>query len=1060
MVRWLLDVAFRYPRLMLFALIALTISVAPVLTSLKFDISAQSLLAKSDPSWQIYQDSLKQFGSDTVVILILSDKQLFEVEKLKAIKQMLKRLQRLDFVTSASSLFNVPNVKEVNGYVESKPFLLDFPQNPPQMQQLLKDAVANTLVHKNLISSDQQTMAINLFIEEALDQPGRDAEITRAIEAELEPLKSLIDSVFQMSSPYVRDQISRQIQQDLHTMLPAALVVLIVVLALSMGRVNCAIVPLSSATISIVLTLSFIAWMEIPLNVLTSIIPALLIIIGSTEDVHLMAEYHSGIRDGLSRDEAVRRLPVNQSLAILLAFVTTIAGFLSITVSDLELLREFGWLVTVGLVINFLITILFVPAYLRLFGGGISHINIDQNMYQLIARGIFSIVMRIKKTMLFLLMLVAGYFAWGTQFLEINNDPLAYFNEHSEVRQRAAQIHQDLSGMQTFSIILDSGIEGTFKKVRYLEEVEKIQQFIDQQGVFDKSFSFADFVKLTNRAMDGTSQPQLPLEDEVVQVYMEFIQFDAVSAYVNSDYSSTRILVRHNQGNSETLKKAFSEIENYIKHDLKSRMQVILTGDSVLNNKAADAMAWGQIQSLLLMLVIILLLVSILFIDFRAGFIALIPNVFPVVVLFGVMGYYHIPLDSGTTMVAVIALGICVDDTIHFLSRYHFFTRGTDDVEKALKKTILHEATPIGTTSVALALGFSTLMLSSFQPVVYFGALSALVMVLAMFSTFVLTPILLSFIRLVSVWDMLSLNLKDDVLKKSSIFKGLKSFQIKRAILSGSIREFNSGDVIVEQGVQGETFFVLLEGSAKATHRDSDGSIHTLGYLKAGDLFGEVAELSRRDRMSRVTAQETVRALEMKWSGIRQLGFFHPRISMRLYRNLSEVMSKRIVDLTEYTDKSRDELTGALTKSYLCELMQHELKRSRYQSEPLSLILLDIDIKPMQNQLTNQLHDNVIFSISQIINSHLSGLDILARWDECGFMLVLPGSDGDTALTLVNAVQKDIQSADMGQGIQLDLTASVTQVKVGEHSTLVLDRLKRQLRLLKENPKNIRAILA
>ncbi len=143
----------------------------------------------------------------------------------------------------------------------------------------------------------------------------------------------------------------------------------------------------------------------------------------------------------------------------------------------------------------------------------------------------------------------------------------------------------------------------------------------------------------------------------------------------------------------------------------------------------------------MLTIIVIFLLVSMLFIDNRAGLLVIVPNIFPVIILFGVMGYFNIPLDTGTTMVAVIALGICVDDTIHFLSRYHHCTLGTQDtqdVEKALLKTVEHEATPIMMTSVALAPGFSTLTLSSFLPVVYFGALSALVMVLAMFSTFVL----------------------------------------------------------------------------------------------------------------------------------------------------------------------------------------------------------------------------------------------------------------------------------------------------------------------------------
>ena len=394
--------------------------------------------------------------------------------------------------------------------------------------------------------------------------------------------------------------------------------------------------------------------MNIALNVLTSIIPALLIIIGSTEDVHLMAEYHAGIRRGLVRDEAVKLLPLNQSLAIMLAFVTTFIGFLSITVSNLELLQQFGMLVALGLLINFLVTILFVPAYLRLFGGTGKGFKAKRNIFQRSTGAIFSVVFRYKKFTLLLLLLMMAYFVWGTQFLYVNHSTLAYFSPGSEIRQRADDIHLSLSGMQTFSIILDSPIEGTFKKVRYLAEIESLQQFIEQRGVFDKSFSFADFIKLTHKVMEGTNEPQLPFEDDVVQIYMEFIQPQAFSSYVNDDFSRARILVRHNITSSQLLKREFAAIEKYLKEDLKTSLNFTLTGESVLDNRAADAMAFGQIQSLVLMIIVILLLVSVLFVDFRAGLIALVPNVFPIIVLLGVMGYYQILLDSGTTMVAAI----------------------------------------------------------------------------------------------------------------------------------------------------------------------------------------------------------------------------------------------------------------------------------------------------------------------------------------------------------------------------------------------------------------------
>jgi len=272
-------------------------------------------------------------------------------------------------------------------------------------------------------------------------------------------------------------------------------------------------------------------------------------------------------------------------------------------------------------------------------------------------------------------------------------------------------------------------------------------------------------------------------------------------------------------------------IRQFIDQQLKTNLTVHFTGESVLTNRATDSMAIGQIQSLLLMVIVIFLLVSLLFIDIRAGLLAIVPNIFPVIILFGVMGYFNIPLDTGTTMVAVIALGICVDDTIHFLSRNHHFTRGTQDVEKALLKTVEHEATPIITTSAGLALGFYTLTLSSFLPVVYFGALSALVMLLAMFSTFVLTPVLLSYTRLITVWDVLSLNLKSNVLKKSVFFKGLRNFEIKKAILTGNILQFSEGDILVEQGQDGNDMYVILEGLAVISRKEKDGSVYTIGEM-------------------------------------------------------------------------------------------------------------------------------------------------------------------------------------------------------------------------------------
>ena len=1018
------------------------------------------MMVKDDPLWLAYQQSLETFGSDNVVVIYLHDEALFSPQHLSLIRQQLNQLLDLDFVKSSDSLFNVPNVVERDGFIITDAYLKVLPEDAEQAQRVINDAIQNPLVSGNLISVDGKTMAINLALEGGIHQPGQDNRISEQIENLLQPLQQQLDVAFQMGSAYVRNSISEQIRVDQNSILPAALLVLIIVLGISFKSINAALIPLSTATMSIIITLAIMALLDIPVNVITSIIPALLIIIGSTEDVHLVAEYNDAICAGLGREQAVAQLPVTQSMAIFLAFVTTFIGFLAITVSELELLREFGFLVSAGLLINFLITVLFVPAYLQLFGARTLTKSNRGNLYQALARYLFKLVIKFKKTILLVLFLGLAGFTWGAQFLQVNNNTLAYFSPESEINQRASRIHENLSGMQTFSIILDAGIDDTFLKVRYLRDIELIQQYIQQRAVFDKTFSFADFIKLTHKVMEGTQQPQLPEEDEIVQAYMGLVQFSTVKDYVNANFSTARILIRHNLGSSKQLENEINHIRNFIQHDLNTRLDISFTGESVLTNRAADAMAIGQVQSLLLMVVVIFLLVSVLFIDIRAGLLALVPNIFPVFILFGVMGYFNIPLDTGTTMVAIIALGICVDDTIHFLSRYHFYTRGTNDVEKALMQTVEQEATPITTTSVALALGFLTLTLSSFQPVANFGALSALVMTLALLSTFILTPILLSYTRLITVWDMLSLNLKADVLKKSKIFQGMNNIQIKKAVLSGNIKQFKDHEIMVEQGSRGPDMYVILEGRARVTHKNKDGSIHTLGELNAGELFGEISLLSNLERTARVTAVDYAKVLIIKWQSIQDMQYFHPRISMKLFRNLSIILSERIINRSGDKGTYRDELTGALTKTFFYEQLQLEVQRSRRHDEPLSIILMDIDLSDLNKKENIQISENAIRALTRLILQQSRRVDIFARWNEYRFIMALPRTSADLSIRITERMKAMIEQTEFPDIGRVHISASVLETNGSDNVDELIERLKRKLQHLKKNNHSLHVVLA
>ncbi|RUM94439.1 MAG: hypothetical protein DSZ28_03155, partial [Thiothrix sp.] len=181
-------------------------------------------------------------------------------------------------------------------------------------------------------------------------------------------------------------------------------------------------------------------------------------------------------------------------------------------------------------------------------------------------------------------------------------------------------------------------------------------------------------------------------------------------------------------------------------------LDVTITGASYLNNQASDDIISGQVRSLFIMLLMIFLLVAILFKSLKAGVAAVVASLFPIIVLFGTLGLFNVPLDIGTMMVGAISLGICIDHTIHFLIRYQNLANQGLKEDEIICEVMRLEATPIITTTLALTMGFATLAFSSFPPIAHFGMLSAMVMLLALISTFVIIPLMMRTYRIELKW--------------------------------------------------------------------------------------------------------------------------------------------------------------------------------------------------------------------------------------------------------------------------------------------------------------------
>lgn len=276
----------------------------------------------------------------------------------------------------------------------------------------------------------------------------------------------------------------------------------------------------------------------------------------------------------------------------------------------------------------------------------------------------------------------------------------------------------------------------------------------------------------------------------------------------------------------------------------------------------------------------------------------MIPSVIPIMLMFGIMGLLDIPLNPGTAMVAVIAVGIAIDGTIHLLAHYNELCRTTSDYEGAVHQAVQQVATPLIISSLALALGFGILLFSNFTIVAQFGALAATTMLISIFANLLITPIIMTRIRLVGLYQIIAMKVNQDVLEMSPLFAGMSNYERRKAILISEIHEFEAGEKLVNQGDVGRNMYMILEGEATVERRDGDTS-RVLAELNAGQVFGEVGYIRAIERTADVVAKTPVSALNFEYDRMQKDLKFFPNIVAKLNFNISAILGERLADVLD-----------------------------------------------------------------------------------------------------------------------------------------------------------------
>ena len=338
---------------------------------------------------------------------------------------------------------------------------------------------------------------------------------------------------------------------------------------------------------------------------------------------------------------------------------------------------------------------------------------------------------------------------------------------------------------------------------------------------------------------------------------------------------------------------AAEEVRRYGKAHFPPEVTVRPTGSLILLNEATEDIVWGQITSLGFALVVIFVVLSLLFLSAKVGFLSLLPNFLAILLLFGVMGLTGITLNLGTSIIASIAIGIAVEDAIRYLARLSDEIRATHDQEKAIFQTISTVGKPIIYASTALGLGFLVFLFSNFVPIQKFGFLTALTMAAAFVNDLVLLPALLATTRIITLWDLLSLKLGKDPHKTIGLFAGLRPSQAKIVTLMGELKSFPRGQAIVRQGEMGNEMYVLINGTADVS-MNTNGQARLLNKLGRGDVFGEMGLIRHHERTADVIATEDVEVLTVNERFLTRIKRRYPHIASEIFFNISKILSDRL----------------------------------------------------------------------------------------------------------------------------------------------------------------------
>lgn len=789
---WLGGFVHEHPVKILIIVSFLLVSLFTQLPKITVDISTEGFFHENDPSLIEYNKFRDEFGRDEMIVLAVYTENVFDMEFLGKLKKIHREIEEnVPYLDEVTSLVNIRNTRGEDDELIVEDFLEVWPENDEDLIKLKNLALENEMYENFIISGDGKitTIAIETqtysskfigdtkkkagdviidvsdfedgFGEDNLDEKIylTDEENSEAVEA----VKKIVDKYngenFQIrltGSAAVTHFIKKTMAEDLGRFIVLAIIVISIILFFMFRRISGIILPLLVTILSLLATISLMALSGKSIKLPTQILPSFILAVSVGFSVHILALYYKKISQNNDKKEAVIYSVGHSGLAIVLTAVTTAGGLLSFSTAEVAPVADLGIFAGMGVMIAMLITFLVLPAFLAILPGGTLKKEKPGGRGELfdnflVETGKFS--MGNSKKILFITILVLACSIYGALGMRFSHAPLEWLPVDNSIRVATEMVDEDLRGSVTLEAVIDTGEDSGLYDPDFMKRLEDSGNYMESFEAKDvfvgKVTSLGDILKETNQALNENRTEFYTIPDNKELIAQELLLFensgsDDLLDFSDTQFKKARLIIKAPFKDALLYEPLLNRIRSHLQEKYPDS-EIVLTGMMALFfetlSNAVKTMAKSYSYALFTITILMILLIGSL----KAGLLSMVPNLTSVVITLGIIGWFQIPMSLFTMLVGNIAIGLAVDDTIHFMHNFKVYFDKSGKVETAVKETFLTAGRAMLVTSLVLSAGFFIFMFAGMNNLYDFGLLTGITILTALLANFLVTPALLSF---------------------------------------------------------------------------------------------------------------------------------------------------------------------------------------------------------------------------------------------------------------------------------------------------------------------------